>query len=240
MTIEANTFDFVERCETHRTAGALLDDLLASVRQFGFEHLILSGVPVGKQSLAPLVELNGWPEGWLERYVECDYAAVDGVCLHAARSAQPFFWHDVPPPLRDTPASLRAAGEAADFGLNSGYLVPMASRRHWQAALSLASSARRCDISAREQSGINLMSVYAVSAVEAMFFPDRDEEALSAREREVLTWAAAGKSAWETSQILSISSRTVAKHLEMIRMKYGVRTTLQAVVEAIRRREIFP
>lgn len=240
MTIEANTFDFIERCENYRTPKALLDDLLACVRQFGFQHLILSGVPVGKQSLEPLIELNGWPEGWLERYVDQGHADVDGVCLHAARSAHPFFWHDLPPPFRDSDASRRVAGEATEFGINSGYLVPMTSRRHWQAALSLASSARRCDISIREQSSINLMSVFAVSAVEALLFPEQNEAPLSLREREVLSWTAAGKSAWETSRILTISSRTVDKHLAAVRGKYGVRTTLQAVVEGIRRREIFP
>jgi LuxR family quorum sensing-dependent transcriptional regulator len=240
MSIEANTFDFIERCGGYRTPRELLDDLLSCVRQFGFEHLILAGVPVGKQALGPLIELNGWPEGWLQRYVERGYADVDGVCIHAARSAHPFFWRDVPSSYGGTAASRRVAGEASEFGINSGYVVPMASRRHWQAALSLASSAARCDISAREQSSVNLMSVFAVGAVEALLVADRDEEHLSAREREVLSWAAAGKSAWETSCILSISSRTVDKHLAAIRGKYGVRTTLQAVVEGIRRREIFP
>jgi LuxR family quorum sensing-dependent transcriptional regulator len=240
MSIEANTFDFIERCGGYSTPRELLDDLLSCVRQFGFEHLILAGVPVGKQALGPLIELNGWPEGWLERYVGRGYADVDGVCIHAARSAHPFFWRDVPSSYGGTAASRRVAGEASEFGINSGYVVPMASRRHWQAALSLASSAARCDISAREQSSVNLMSVFAVGAVEALLVADRDEEHLSAREREVLSWAAAGKSAWETSCILSISSRTVDKHLAAIRGKYGVRTTLQAVVEGIRRREIFP
>lgn len=239
MCIEANTFDFIERCRNYHTPGELLDDLLSCVRQFGFEHLILGGVPVGNQALAPLIELNGWPEEWLQRYIERGYASVDGVCIHAAHSSHPFYWRDVPAVYGATPASLRVAGEAAEFGIVSGYVVPMASRRHWQAALSLASSARACDISLRERSSINLMSVFAVGAVEALLASDTSEDQLSAREREVLSWVAAGKSAWETSCILSISSRTVDKHLAAIRDKYGVRTTLQAVVEAIRRREIF-
>lgn len=238
MSIEADTFDFVERCQKHANTKSLLDDLLSCVHEFGFEYLILSGVPVGKQSLAPLVELNGWPVEWLERYIAEEYSLIDGVCLHAARSAHPFFWHEVPGNLRDTAGSRRVADEAGEFGIRSGYVVPMSSRRHWQAAISLASPARRCDLSEREQAAVNLMSVFAVSAVEAMLFPEELEHVLTAREKEVLTWAAAGKSAWETSLILSISSRTVHKHLQAAREKFGVSTTIQAAVEGMRRREI--
>ncbi|MER8757900.1 hypothetical protein NKH69_19800 [Mesorhizobium sp. M0976] len=54
-------FDFVERCRKHTATGPLLGDLLETVRNLGFEHLILSGVPLGGQKLAPMVELNGWP-----------------------------------------------------------------------------------------------------------------------------------------------------------------------------------
>jgi LuxR family quorum sensing-dependent transcriptional regulator len=38
-------FDFVERCEKHGSAAAILDDLLQTVKGLGFDHLILSGVP---------------------------------------------------------------------------------------------------------------------------------------------------------------------------------------------------
>jgi hypothetical protein len=81
LGIEAGTFGFIERCGVHGNSKELLDDLLRTVKSFGFEHLILSGVPLGGQKLAPMVELNGWPSGWFERYVKQEHAAVDGVCI---------------------------------------------------------------------------------------------------------------------------------------------------------------
>lgn len=65
--IDSDVFDFVERCQKHKATGPLLTDLLDAVRNLGFDHLILSGVPLGGQKLAPMVELNGWPAGWFER-----------------------------------------------------------------------------------------------------------------------------------------------------------------------------
>ncbi|WP_319946039.1 helix-turn-helix transcriptional regulator [Mesorhizobium sp. AR07] len=49
------------------------------------------------------------------------------------------------------------------------------------------------------------------------------------REFEALRWAARGKSAWDISQILGLSKRTVTFHLENAKAKLGVRTINQAV-----------
>src|ERR1700736_3079331 len=44
---------------------------------------------------------------------------------------------------------------------------------------------------------------------------------LTPREREVLTWAARGKSAWEISEILHISKRTVDERVQTVVRKLG-------------------
>jgi LuxR family quorum sensing-dependent transcriptional regulator len=61
---------------------------------------------------------------------------------------------------------------------------------------------------------------------------------LTPREREVLAWIAAGKSAWETATILSISQKTVVHHLDHIRRKLGAANTTQAVVVALQAGEL--
>ena len=64
--------------------------------------------------------------------------------------------------------------------------------------------------------------------------------ALSPREREVLTWAARGKSAWETATILGITSRTVDKHIQTAFRKLGATNRTHAVAIALRERLIEP
>lgn len=56
---------------------------------------------------------------------------------------------------------------------------------------------------------------------------------LSAREREVLQWVAAGKTDRDVAAILDISPRTVHKHLQRVYDKLGVETRTAAVMRAL-------
>lgn len=58
---------------------------------------------------------------------------------------------------------------------------------------------------------------------------------LTAREREVLLWAAQGKTAWETSAILGISPKTVEFHLANCGRKLGAATKAQTILAAARK-----
>lgn len=61
---------------------------------------------------------------------------------------------------------------------------------------------------------------------------------LTNREREVLYWASEGKTAWETSVILSISETTVISYLKRARYKLDTTNVVHTIVEALRRCEI--
>jgi len=61
---------------------------------------------------------------------------------------------------------------------------------------------------------------------------------LTPREREVLWWAAQGKSAWEIGTILHISKRTVDEHTQRATRKLGAANRTQAVATALRERLI--
>ena len=57
---------------------------------------------------------------------------------------------------------------------------------------------------------------------------------ITKRESEVLYWISKGKTSWEASQILSMSPRTVNKHLEQIYKKLGVDNRTSAAAISIR------
>jgi len=56
---------------------------------------------------------------------------------------------------------------------------------------------------------------------------------LTEREKECLFWAAEGKTAWETSQILNVSERTINFHLTNTTKKLSVFNRPQAVAKAV-------
>jgi DNA-binding CsgD family transcriptional regulator len=61
---------------------------------------------------------------------------------------------------------------------------------------------------------------------------------LTPREREVLSWVARGKSAWEVAQILHITGRTVEEHVHNVVRKLGASNRTQAVAIALHNRLI--
>jgi DNA-binding CsgD family transcriptional regulator len=57
---------------------------------------------------------------------------------------------------------------------------------------------------------------------------------LSPREREVLSWAAEGKTAWETAQLLGVSERAIRLYTENAMGKLRAKTKTQAVAIAVK------
>jgi DNA-binding CsgD family transcriptional regulator len=64
------------------------------------------------------------------------------------------------------------------------------------------------------------------------------DHSLSPREREVLWWAAEGKSAQEIGEILQIAKRTVDEHTQKAIRKLGAANRTQAVATALRKKLI--
>lgn len=236
-------FDFIEHCRADSRADTVLAKVASCAKDFGFPHFILAGLPFQHERFERFVLLNHWPREWYERFVQSSYFPLDGVGQWAMRTSKPFTYGEVPDALRFPDPARKVRAEAAAFGLADGFVVPMllAGSRH--AALSF-SCPTRCDLRPQHRVALHLIAVYAGACIH-----DADKSAtphscaagcgrLSAREREVLAWAAAGKSAWETSVILSVSERTVTKHLEHVRAKLNVATTAQAVAEGLRCGEI--
>jgi DNA-binding CsgD family transcriptional regulator len=62
---------------------------------------------------------------------------------------------------------------------------------------------------------------------------EREPESLTPRERNVMHWLAAGKTDVEIAALLSLSPRTVSKHLEHIYVKLGVETRTAAVMRVL-------
>ena len=89
------------------------------------------------------------------------------------------------------------------------------------------------------KAAIHLITLYAFDRMRALRgdFSDR-KRSLTSREREVLTWAAQGRSAAQISKTLNISKRTVDEHSQTAARKLGASNRTQAVAIAMRNRMI--
>jgi LuxR family quorum sensing-dependent transcriptional regulator len=230
-------FDFLRRSASIDNAEDLLADLRATLQPYGFDHLMMTNLPTGQANVRPLVMLQGWPRDWFERYVEERYYAYDAVTVTAAASRDPFIWSSLGAAASSTPLRKRIAGEAVEFGLADGLLIPMLAPSGWQAVVSLGSS-EAVELSPEEEASILLTSHLANRVARGLVGEPQVKCRLSPRERDVVSWIAAGKTAWEISSILSLSEDTVKFHIKSARRKLNVITSPQIVAEAIRLHEI--
>lgn len=76
-----------------------------------------------------------------------------------------------------------------------------------------------------------------VVVIEAGTFP-ADADRLTAREREVLTHVAMGRTDPRIAERLGVSAATIRTHVERARAKLGAKTRAQAVAKALRTRQI--
>jgi LuxR family transcriptional regulator, quorum-sensing system regulator BjaR1 len=125
----------------------------------------------------------------------------------------------------------------ADFGLAQGLFVPIPSTAGTFGNVWMAGPTP--ELTGRTKPALHLIALYAFGRVHQLAgrLPDQGPP-LTAREREVLVWAAHGKSAWEIGEILGIAKRTVDEHAKTACLKLGAANRVQAVAIALRNRVI--
>ncbi len=215
-----------------------LHSICASVcRDHGFDRFIY-GARIPTSFVKPyFIFISGYPREWREHYNANNYMVIDPTVQYCAQNITPMAWDDGL--LRSDSGEVRRfMSEARDFGLNSGVSFPIHTAQGDFAMLSFAS-----DRLEGQQGCIQrvlplgqLFAAYLHEAVRRIFNSDVLALAkvdLTQRERECLLWATEGKTAWETSQILNISERTVTFHLQNVQGKLGVNNRQQAVARAV-------
>ena len=149
-----------------------------------------------------------------------------------------------------TPQAIRLLGTALT-GEGGVVALPIAVRL-WIAALSAdkpaadrGGAAPAVSLAGRDGAALTLSFLGGTGEDELLFRLVGDDSAdqmaalrqrfqLTAREAEVLLWIARGKANRDIGEILSLSPRTVNKHLEQIYMKLGVENRASAAVAATR------
>ncbi|TGT71827.1 MULTISPECIES: autoinducer binding domain-containing protein [unclassified Mesorhizobium] len=218
---------------------ALVDLYRAAIRHFGFSHFILTGLPTHGQRFETLVLERYWPEDWMSHYVSRDYIKRDPVALASVVHSRPFTWKEAWARASASGSSGdRVMMEAADAGLKDGVCVPIPVRNARSGCISLAGEGPITEVDVLQP--VNVLSLTFASRLQLLVDHERRPEGLklSQREREVLTWVAEGKTAWEISRILGISDSTVNKHIAGAMRKTGAVTRTQAVAKAMTAMEI--
>lgn len=185
----------------------------------------------------PLV-VNTFPVEWVRTYHENDFGAIDPVLSGAMAAGVPFVW-DAESLDRSSldrgVAGFLSAGH--DYGITRGLTIPVYGPSGGFGLFTFVHEGRAEDFSGIvEKRGreLHLACLYYHPLIQRL---EEHEQApqpmLTAREKEVLHWAASGKTSEETSIILNVSEKTVQYHVYNALRKLDCYSKPQAVAKAI-------
>lgn len=233
------TQSFIERCEREDPLSELAASFQSALEHMGFRYFACCSHVDPQSPPQGAVFIHNYPDAWVRYYCERRLHECDPVFLWAEGTILPFRWDA--PEFRAylTVPQKKIFKDAAALGLVHGYTVPI--HLPWMAGALRASCSVVLDsgaISPRAYQAVQLIAMHLYSSASGQGFMLRSDPILSARERECLELAAHGKSDWAISQLLHISQHTVHKHVEAAKRRLGAATRMQAVLCAVKRREI--
>jgi LuxR family quorum sensing-dependent transcriptional regulator len=224
--------DFVDAVE-RLGAPDIIQMFEAEIKACGFHAYIMAGLPSPGTSLSDLTVANGWPPEWFEIYTRENFSVMDPVPQYGASTVQPFEWAEARYDKDSNPGAHLVMTRATEFRLMQGYCIPL----HYDeggAVISMATEQLTIDPIAK--SALQLIGIYAHNRIRSLGRPKSEKrDLLTPREREILRWAADGKTSWEVSVILNISERTVKFHLNQASHKLNAVNRTAAVAKALAR-----
>ena len=231
-------FDVVDRIEKLATPVEVIDCLGDTLRVFGFTSFLITDVPELPSGKQPNFMLNGWPADWTEHYNRENYYKNDPIAAWGRRTVHPYEWSEVQVDADRQPRAMEVVNAGREFKRKFGFVVPIYLPDSPMAAVTMCGE--QPDLNPGAKRAIHFISLYAHSKAASLMKQKNADQGnnLTEGEREVLSWTAAGKSAWEISVILDIAEATVVWRLKQAAAKLNAVNKLQAVVNAIRTKQI--
>lgn len=217
-----------------QTVSELYNKAKVVAGMLGFEHFVYGlRLHLGSGAAHELV-ISGYPVAWRQIYEQENYVASDPTVAHCLNSSLPLIWSENFFRQKGATALMETARQ---FGLRSGLTMPAHSTHLQTGLLSLSSEraelADNTELLGQAQLFATYLHEAARNVVEKKERFQRTMCQLTPREKECLTWAAAGKSSWEIARIVTASERTVNFHIGNVIQKLNVSSRSQAVAKAL-------
>ena len=218
-------------------AAGFREQVLKFTRWLGFDlmgAMVVVDKAVGETDVHSVDNVSS---GYLQAFESQENRQRDPVSQHCKHHSTPIIWN------QETYLRLGLGGkweEQASFGYRAGMAVALhlPGGKHFVMGIDRDQPVP-CDASVQQRMAgdLCLFAAFAHEAAMRVLLPpghDAPAAKLSARELEVLKWAAEGKTAWEVGQILGISDQTVTRHITSAMHRLGCVNKVQAVAKALR------
>jgi LuxR family quorum sensing-dependent transcriptional regulator len=230
---ERDAFAFIEALDRMASPEQAMDGMHGVVGKYGFEFFCFNSFAPPHQKFEEVMWACRVPPEWLKLYLEKDYAHDDPSIRMCKKTVHPFEWRDAAYDPEREPRAAEVVKRAGEFNLTNAILVPIPSPSGCIGNVWVGGY--RPEINEQNKRLIHLISLYAFDRIHQLAAPsERRKAALTERQREILTWIASGKSAWEIGEILNITKRTVDEHAQTAFRRLGAANRVQAVAIALR------
>lgn len=231
--------EWVDRLEGASSSNAAWSDFMTYAGHFGFECGAMADLPAPHENLRATTLSWSWPEQWRERYLEKDYVSVDPTVSALQFTSNPYSWKEALGFQEYGKAERRVFDEASQFGMCDGLVIPITGIRTGTALITITGPAT--EIPKIQRRALFIVAVTAHQRIRDFVTGpvSTNVVTLTPRERECVSWAAAGKTDADIADILSISVHTATAHLKNAARKYRVNTRGQVIVHALRNGAIF-
>lgn len=143
------TLHFIDAVERAQSTEEVEQCLLAFAAGFGFTSVFGGIVPLKPIPLSEIpsrILFQAVPEAWAERYNSSGYVFRDPVVAHLLHQHAPFTWQDAYHASSHPEDVHVVGGEAAEFGLQDGYVVPIYTLEGSLAAISFGGPTKVVDV----------------------------------------------------------------------------------------------
>jgi LuxR family quorum sensing-dependent transcriptional regulator len=232
MLLTNITFEFIEQVDAQNDIPSLIDAFQALIGKFGMACFMIGDPARPKMQIVDRIWASTWPDDWMIQWSAQNYVSVDPVVNQLLVRNDPLRWSDTRGANDD--AGARVLDEATEFRLKDGFALPIYSRDGFVVGISMGTE--HYELGKQDEACLHLASLYFHAKLErlrAENTPRLRGPRLTPRERECLSWVAAGKTDWEISQILNIAEQTAHEYVQNALTKLNATTRAQAVAIAI-------
>jgi len=218
-----------------RTEIELKGFLRALATGFGFRGFLIIDIPSAIENhLMPIIVLSDLPAGFVEAYDAVGLLKNSPAIASLRRSTAPISWS-----VRDgrskrpLPEADHAVQLFVQHQLTGGVFFPVHGATGARAAVGFIGNRAELTHAEMGDLGIVVMHAYDIFAnLKNKFQPVTN--VLTARELEVLHWAAHGKTSTEIGSIISLSDHTVNAYMNSAMRKLDCVNRTQLVAKALR------
>jgi DNA-binding CsgD family transcriptional regulator len=244
-SVEGASFDAVSGTRVHHVLTLLreVDDMAKLYRALQYLARYCDAANFSFSASYPspvdstLVAISDLPRRWSELYELRNYQDIDPIAAHCRARLTPILWWSRPDcgGLTDDDRAQSFVSEARRVGMRSGVSLPLHGIGSARGVLTISFDRDLEETRPRLEQCmpyVQLLSTFVFEAAARAIGPQprpTQQQEITRREMQCLSWCSEGKTSWEIAKILGIAERTVHFHMQNASRKLGASSRSHAV-----------